>query len=164
MKRTSELGPLWMNSIRRCGASVAVRRKINSVVMSSTPKGRSQCSQDSSTKSICGSVNRRHLSKISDRISVYLGFVVAAADVQSAFAGAGVVLEGEDVGGNGGGKKVSGEAVICSGEQIQHQISVSRREVGEIQGGRNFRVSRRSRDSSIGGRGRSRRSEVERNG
>ena len=76
-----------------------------------------------------------------------------------------MVLEGEDVGGNGGGKKVSGEAVICSGEQIQHQISVRRREVGEIQGGRNFRgVSRRSRDSSIGGRGRSRRSEVERNG
>ena len=79
MRRTSELGPFWMNSIMRCGASVAVRRKIKSVVMSSTPKGRSQCSQDSSTKSICGLVNRRRekgekIGSASEKSNERLGF------------------------------------------------------------------------------------------
>lgn len=62
----------------------------------------------------------------------YHGSVGAVAHVEGALAVAGVALEGEDVRGDGGGEEVRAEATLRVGEQIQHQIPVRRRQVGEV--------------------------------
>lgn len=66
----------------------------------------------------------------------YGGIAAAGSDVEGAVGSAGGAVEGEDVGGDGGGEEVGPQPGLDRGAEIQHQVPVRRREVGELRHGR----------------------------
>lgn len=56
----------------------------------------------------------------------------ARANVERAVRGSLGVLEAEDVGGYVGGEKGRSETFVDGGDEVEHYVSIGRREEGEI--------------------------------